>query len=81
MKREVENSLRSFLVEFVVYTILVVGYYLLVLHYLGGWLNGLFKSNRTAYAWIALGLIIGQGILLDLLTKLLLAWIRPRTED
>ncbi len=80
MKREVENSLRSFLVEFAVYAILVAAYYLLVLHYLGDWLNGLFKSQRTVYAWVALGLIIGQGVLLDLVTKLLLAWIRPRTE-
>lgn len=80
MKREVENSLRSFLVECAVYGILVAGYYLLVLHYLGSWLNDLFKGERTVYAWVALGLIIGQGIALDLLTKLLLAWIRPRTE-
>ncbi len=80
MKREVENSLRSFLVEFVVYTILVAAYYFLVLHLLGAWLNGLFRSDRTVYAWVALGLIIGQGVLLDALTKLLLVWIRPRTE-
>lgn len=80
MKREVENSLRSFFVECAVYGILVAGYYFLVLHYLGDWLNDLFKSQRTAYAWMALGLIIGQGVLLDVVTRLLLAWIRPRTE-
>ncbi len=80
MKREVANSLRSFVVEFAVYAVLVAGYYFLVLHYLGNWLNELFQSDRAEYAWVALGLIIGQGVLLDVLTKRLLAWIRPRTE-
>ncbi len=81
MKREVRNSLRLFLIEFVVYAVLVAGYYFLVLHYLGGWLNELFKTQRHAYAWVALGLIVGQGVVLDLVTRLLLTWIRPYTED
>ncbi len=81
MKREFRNAVRSFLVEFAVYAVLVAGYYLLVLHYLGGWLNGLFKHERGVYAWVALGLIVGQGVLLDAVTRLLLAFIRPRTEE
>ncbi len=81
MKRDVENSLRSFLVEFVVYAALVAGYYFLVLHFLGGWLNDLFHRERHVYAGVALGLIIGQGLLLELLTRALLAWIKPRTEE
>jgi hypothetical protein len=81
MKREFENSLRLFLVEFVLYGALVVGYYLLVLHYLGGWLYSLFESSRVVYSWVSLGLIVGQGIILDVVTKLLLALIKPRTED
>ena len=81
MKRHFENFLRSFLVEFVVYGVLVAAYYLLVLHYLGHWLYCLFQEERRLYAAVALGLIIGQGILLDLLTRFLLAWIKPRTEE
>jgi hypothetical protein len=81
MKPQFENFLRSFLVEFVVYGLLVAAYYLLVLHYLGHWLYHLFKDDRRLYAGVALGLIIGQGILLDLITRLLLAWIRPRVEE
>jgi len=80
MKREYENPLRSFLVELVIYAGLVAGYYFLVLHYLGDWLNGLYHQHRTVYAWVALGLISGQGVVLDIVTRLLLAWIRPRTE-
>ncbi len=81
MKREVENSLRSFLVEFVMYACLVAAYYFLVLQYLGPWLTELFKTDRQVYSWVALGLIIGQGIMLDFLTQILLAFIRPRTEE
>ncbi len=81
MKPEVENSLRSFLLEFLIYGLLVVGYYFLVLHYLGDWLSRLFSDHRPLYAWVALGLIIAQGVILDTVTRLLLAVIRPRTED
>jgi len=81
MKREFENSLRSFLIEFVLYLAVVAGYYFLVLHYLGGWLQELFNGSRLVYAWVALALIVGQGLALDVVTRLLLAWIKPRTED
>jgi len=80
MKPEVKSSLKSFLVELVVYGMLVGGYFFLVLHFLGGWLEGLFESNRRWYAAIALGLIIGQGFLLEILTTALLALIKPRME-
>lgn len=80
MKPEIENSLRSFLVELVVYAALVAAYYLLVLHLLGHWLHGLFQDKRQAYAWIALGLIIGQGFVLELLTRLLLSLFQRRRD-
>ncbi len=80
MKREFENSLRSFLVELLVYALLVAGYYFLVLHLLGGWLHRLFLNQRETYAGLALALIIGQGLVLEFLTRALLAWLKPRTE-
>lgn len=80
MKREFEKALRSFLVEFVVYAVLVAAYYFFVLHFLGSWLNDLFGHHRGMYAAVALGLIIGQGVLLDAVTHFLLALIKPRTE-
>ena len=58
-----------------------MGYFFLVLHLLGGWLERLFESDRRVYAGIALALIIGQGILLEVLTRLLLGLIKSRTED
>ncbi len=81
MKREFENSLRSLLVELVVYTGLVSGYFFLVLHLLGRWLHELFQRDHRLYAIVALALIVGQGVLLDVLTRVLLQWIKPRTED
>jgi hypothetical protein len=81
MKRQFLKVLRSILVEFVIYGSLVAAYYLLVLHYLGHWLYSLYQDDRRSYAAVALGLIIGQGILLNGLTRLLLAWLRPLTEE
>ncbi len=80
MNKNAKNSLRSFLVEFVIYAGLVAGYYFLVLHWLGGWLNQLFATERMIYAWVALGLIVGQGALLEVLTRLLLKWLQPQKE-
>ncbi len=81
MKKEAWDSLKSFLVEVLVYAALVVGYFFLVLTFLGGWLDRLYESDRPAYAAVALGLIVGQGILLNGLTQFLLALLKPRPED
>ena len=62
----------SFLLELVVYAVLVTGYFFLVLHFLGGALRNLFETNKTTYAIVALALIIGQGVLLEMLTTALL---------
>ena len=80
MRKEVKSSLISFCVELVIYAVLVIAYYFLVLHLLGGWLLRLFEHDRRVYAVTALGLIICQGLLLEVLTRLLLAFIKPRTE-
>jgi hypothetical protein len=81
MKPEVESSLRSFLVEVVVYAALVTGYYLLVLEFLGAWLYRLFTTERQLYAAVALLLIIGQGMVLEMLTRLLLGWLKRRNNN
>jgi hypothetical protein len=81
VKKEIRNSLRSFLVELVVYAVMVVGYFFLVLNFLGRWLYGLFEHDRRVYAALALGLIVCQGFVLETLTRLLLGFIKPRTDD
>jgi hypothetical protein len=80
MKRDVEASVRAFLIEFVLYAALVAVYYFLVLDFMGDWLWRLFKTDRRTYAAVSLALIIGQGFLLEVLTRLLLSWIHPRGD-
>ena len=80
MDREVKSSLISFCIELLIYAGLVVAYYFLVLHLLGDWLQRLFEQERKLYAVTALVLIICQGLILEVLTRLLLGFIKPRTE-
>jgi hypothetical protein len=81
MKHPILKSLKPFLLEVLVYTALIAIYYLLVLHLLGPSLMHLYQHDRRLYAALALGLIAGQGLWLEVLTRLLLSWIAPRTED
>lgn len=81
MNRELRISIKSFLIELVVYAALVVGYFFLVLNFLDGWLYHLFQDERRTYASVALLLIIGQGLLLEVLTRTLLALIKPRPRE
>ena len=81
MTNQLKQSLASFALEFVVYAVLVTLYYLLVLHLLGNVLKDLYDHDRRLYAGAALGLIVGQGFLLEVLTRALLVWIKPQGED
>ena len=81
MKREIKAVFKSFLIELVVYAVLVVGYFFLVLHFLGQWLYDLFQHERKTYAFVAIVLIIGQGFLLEILTRTLLRLIKPEGKE
>lgn len=71
---------KSFLIELAVYAVLVTGYFFLVLHFLGDWLADLFHHHRQTYAFVALALIFGQGVVLEMITSALLRFIRYRAE-
>jgi hypothetical protein len=81
MNRELKGWLKSFLIELLVYSVLVVGYFFLVLHLLGDWIAHLYEGDRRLYAVVALALIVGQGIALELLTAALFAVIKPRIDE
>lgn len=81
MKRELSRALRSFLLELGIYGILVAGYYFLVLHFLGDWLLRLYRGHRPLYAGMALLLILGQGVLLESLTRPMLRRAQPPREE
>jgi hypothetical protein len=66
--------------ELAIYAVLVVGYFFLVLHFLGGWLFQLEIHHRYAYAGVAILLIIGQAVVLEGLTTFLLRLLRGRSE-
>ena len=78
MKKEAAQTLRAFMIELPVYAVLVVVYFLLVLHLLGGWLGTLARHHLLLYAVVALILVIGQALLLDVVTSLLLRILRGR---
>ncbi len=80
MERRLLQAAKSFLVELLVYSGLVVGYVFFVIAFLGGWLDALYTHHRTRYAFVALLLIIGQGVVLEMVTTLLLRLIRRRTD-
>ena len=80
MKKEITRTLRAFAIELVIYTFLVVVYFFLVLHLLGQWLYQIEVHHRYLYAGLAILLIIGQAILLDSVTTLLVRLIRGRSE-
>jgi hypothetical protein len=80
MKKNTATTLRAFLIELAIYAVLVVLYFLFVLHFLGTWLHGLAMHHRYAYASLAIALIIGQAVVLESLTTFLLRMIGGRSE-
>jgi hypothetical protein len=79
-KREASGTLRAFLIELPVYAALVIAYFFAVLHFLGGWLGNLFGKHHVVYAIVALLLLVGQALLLDAVTSLLMALLRRRNR-
>lgn len=80
MKKEAVKTLRAFLIELAIYAVLVVGYFFLVLHLLGHGLQQLEIHHRYTYAGVSILLIIGQAVLLENVTTLLLRLLRGRSE-
>jgi hypothetical protein len=80
MKKETITTLRAFAIELAIYAVLVVVYFFLVLHFLGGWLYQLETQRRYTYACVALLLMMGQAVLLQNVTTLLLRLIRGRAR-
>lgn len=81
MNPEIKALFKSFFVEFLVYATLVVGYFLLVLHFLGDWLNKIFIHERKTYAVMALTLVVVQGLVLEKVTRVLLRLLGKDKES
>jgi hypothetical protein len=81
-KRPVDPSirplLRSLLIEIVIYIPLVGLFFVVVLRYASPYLTRLYDENLTAYAVLALVLILAQGTMLEVFTSWLLRKIGLR---
>ena len=64
--------IRNFVMELLLYSILVVAYLLVALRLLGDPLFRLFSDNLALYAVASLFLIVAQGFLLDLVVTYIL---------
>ena len=62
----------NFVLEVLVYSLLVLGYFLLVLRFLAVPLETLYSNNLVVYAFVALGLIVAQAVALDGVTSFLI---------
>jgi hypothetical protein len=75
-KLEPHVLIRNLMIEIIIYSILIFGYYLIVLRWLDEWLLAIFQSNLVVYAVTGLGLIIIQAVLLDFVTSFLMRYIK-----
>ena len=73
-------SLGSYLTELALYACFVSVYFFLVLHFLGDSLKEVFDASKTLYAFLALALIIVQGVLLEMMTSALLKVIKRKLK-
>ena len=65
----------SFAIEILIYAALVVGYFFLVLRFLGEPLESLFSRSLVAYGIVGLLLIIAQAVVLETVTSLIMRWL------
>jgi hypothetical protein len=75
------KAIRSVVLELVVYGILVTLYAASVLQLLADPLANLYMENLTVYAWVALALIVIQGVVLEEVTSFLLDRLRVTRFD
>jgi NADH:ubiquinone oxidoreductase subunit 6 (subunit J) len=73
-------SWKNFLIELLLYAVLVVIYFLFVLHYLSGWFKNLFDHDRRLFAVAALAIMIGQTVVLEIVSSTLI-WLFRRNRQ
>src|SRR5207237_6602525 len=81
MKKETVKTLRAFLIDLIIYAVLVVGYFFLVLHFLGESLYQLEIHHRYTYGGVAILLIIGQAVVLESVATFLLRMLLGRSAS
>ena len=75
-KPNLPKLIRNFLMELVVYGILLVIYFFAVLRFLSGVLVDLYLGDTILYSAVGLGLIVLQSVALEAVTSYLLRLLR-----
>ena len=75
-KSKIRTLIINFIIELVIYGILVVAYFYLVLRYLRVFLTDLYYNNLVVYAILGLILIVVQAVVLEAVTSFLLDRLR-----
>jgi Kef-type K+ transport system membrane component KefB len=73
-------SWKAFLIELLLYAILLVAYFAFVLHYLGGWFKDLFDHDRRLFAIMALVVMITQTLGLEAVSSSLIWLVRKKKK-
>ena len=68
----IKRVIGSFAIELLIYSVLVVAYFLAVLRLLGDPLHRLFSSDLVLYAFLALALIVVQAVVLEFITSFIM---------
>jgi hypothetical protein len=69
---KIRKMIGSFAIEVLIYSILVVAYFVVVLRLLGDPLHRLFSSDLVLYAFLALALIVVQAVVLEVVTSFIM---------
>ena len=69
---------KAFIFELSLYSGLVVAYFFFVLHYLSGWFKELYDHHRVLFAAMALLVMIGQAVGLEIVCWFLIRLIGGR---
>ena len=73
-------SWKTFFFELLLYAVLLVAYFVFVLHYLGGWFKELFDQDRKLFAFMALVVMIGQTVGLEIVSSFLIWLLRVKKK-
>jgi hypothetical protein len=74
-------SWKTFLIELLLYAVLLVVYFAFVLHYLGGWFKELFDHDRKLFAVMALVVMIAQTVGLEIVSSFLIWLMRRKRKN
>jgi hypothetical protein len=78
---KVRKLVINFAIELVVYGLLVLAYFLLVLRYLNEILTDLYNNHLITYAFLGLGLVVAQGVVLEFITSFIISKLRLERLD